>query len=101
MKVSSQILSVIVFAGFVAANERGRQNDWHKVTKPNKFKPNAPRNEGKVLREDRKAEREARNAGKVEEAVRNIANIFRPMQKMLIKSKSPSLKRTKRMLIHK
>jgi hypothetical protein len=73
MKVSSQVLSVAVLAGFVAANERGRQNDWHKVTKPNKFKPNAPRNEGKVLREDRKAERENRKAARA--AVTKLANL--------------------------
>ena len=58
MKVSSQVL-IALLAGLVAANERGRQNDWHKAHKPEKFKPNAPRNEGKVLREDRKAERES------------------------------------------
>ena len=62
MKVSSQVLCIAVLAGYVAANERGRQNDWHKAHKPNKFKPNAPRNEGKQLRADREASREAEKA---------------------------------------
>ena len=57
MKVSSQVFSIAVLAGYAAANERGRQNDWHKAHKPNKFKPDAPRNEGKVLRTDREATR--------------------------------------------
>ena len=52
MKVSSQLLSIALLSALVSANERGRQNDWHKVTKPEKFKPDAPRNEGKVLRVD-------------------------------------------------
>ena len=52
MKVSSQVLSIALLFALVSANERGRQNDWHKVNKPEKFKPDAPRNEGKVLRVD-------------------------------------------------
>ena len=52
MKASSLYLIVLTVVGFVCANDTGRQNDWHKVNKPDKFKPNAPRNEGKVLREE-------------------------------------------------
>ena len=54
MKASSLSLIVLTVVALVSANERGRQNDWHKVNKPEKFKPDAPRNEGKVLREDKK-----------------------------------------------
>ena len=68
MKVSSQVLSVFVLAGCVAANERGRQNDWHKVNKPNKFKPEAHRNEGKQERADARAARIAEKAAVIEVA---------------------------------
>ena len=59
MKVSSQVLCITLLSAMVSANERGRQNDWHKVNKPEKFKPEAPRNEGKVLRVDAPKEDDA------------------------------------------
>jgi hypothetical protein len=50
MKSSTILLVLAVLISTVVCNDRGRQNDWHKVNKPAKFKPDAPRNIGKTLR---------------------------------------------------
>ncbi len=88
MKVSSLSLIVLTVVALVSANERGRQNDWHKVHKPEKFKPDAPRNEGKVLREERESSTESEKLSETEhpETEKVSCTVY-----LIYRRKSPSL----------